>query len=480
MLSFDAATEVEQFVSSQNNKITLLGRANVHCARHDVEKAAKSNTYNKQNRTHDRKSNFTSFSRDRQSSYLGGKLDQGTQIYHQSSQPVSQSNYISHSQQQESSAPSGPVSFHQQQKNVYSNSISSYPHQTQPFSQFNPTAAVAAAAAAAAVAQAQQETLRLSNTHATHTQQIFTHSGMTMQQTSPHMDNITRVPEQNVQNVSVSNQTQYNQDQQISTNQSSLQHFDAQGSVMTAAIKAAALASAQHVQNVGLPHTPGTVPLPQSFSVGIQQPRLTGTQPLNSQIHHHPPLIPPARLPSYTGQPSSNDFNSSSNELTKYIFVQNLPTNTEITEIRDYFGMTHNVSIRDVSMEYDPNPKHNWCYAHLELNSVADASKIIHKASNLSGGGLIFKGRNLIVNVDRNPQVWPAVTTTPQYRAYNNNNMRTKEAPMISSSDPRKQILLKSFNNKGKAHGKRDNRGRGGIAKSGRERFRDPRMHRPR
>jgi len=163
------------------------------------------------------------------------------------------------------------------------------------------------------------------------------------------------------------------------------------------------------------------------------------------------------------------------------VFIENIPTNTQIPHLIDYFSMAHNITITNASMEYDPNPKNNWCYAHVEFNSIADAAKVIRKANS---DELVFKGRHLMASTDLNPpSTTPRVPPSNDYihaSGYTDRNVHSTTqygAPLSTPTDPRQRNQNNRHgsyrgHNKG---GYRGGRGRGGYS----GRMRDNRRDKP-
>jgi len=100
---------------------------------------------------------------------------------------------------------------------------------------------------------------------------------------------------------------------------------------------------------------------------------------------------------------------SSTTSLTTQCFVENLPRDSQPHDLVPFLsGLLGKVTTtKQCTMEYDPDPNANWCYAHIEFDSVQDASMMIQMSRH---GNLIFRGRHMTVSQDLNPP--PPLSTT--------------------------------------------------------------------
>jgi hypothetical protein len=103
----------------------------------------------------------------------------------------------------------------------------------------------------------------------------------------------------------------------------------------------------------------------------------------------HQPLPPPVRAPP-PRQPVS----------TK-IFLQNLPIDVTPKDVVQFLMKQHSVNVRRCTMEYDSDPNVHYCYAHIDVASPGEASRLVDESAQ----GLLkfLNGSILTASFDSRP-----------------------------------------------------------------------------
>jgi hypothetical protein len=130
------------------------------------------------------------------------------------------------------------------------------------------------------------------------------------------------------------------------------------------------------------PAMPFTCPQPYSMPPppAHQNSYPVSTNPYcNAQVNH-----PRMQVPFHQTPPPTK------------ILLENLPL---VATPRTIYAGLHQYSLRVTGciMEYDPDPKASWCYAHLDMATPDDASRCVWLAENSS---LEFQGRMLSASIE--------------------------------------------------------------------------------
>jgi hypothetical protein len=129
-------------------------------------------------------------------------------------------------------------------------------------------------------------------------------------------------------------------------------------------------------------------PYPQPYSMP-RPPAHQNSYQVSINPHFNAQVIPPRmQVPFHQAPPSTK------------ILLENLPLvatpHTISAGLHQY-----SLSVTCCIMEYDPDPKASWCYAHLDMASPDAASRCVWLAENSS---LEFQGRMLSASIDNSPK----------------------------------------------------------------------------
>jgi len=212
--------------------------------------------------------------------------------------------------------------------------------------------------------------------------------------------------------------------------------------------------------------------------------------PTTPYATHQQPLMVQQNPSNSQNQLFASDHSNATNNTR--LFIENLPPKTVVKNLISYFELTlgsgdGRFNVRSASLEFDSDPKANWCYAHVEFSNPSDATEVIRLANV---NGLIFSGRHLMASFDQQYQSSSIpLSSVPMHppappAAQNGNALVTLPNPGHPLMDPRRTHNPPPPNHMGgKAGGGRGFRGgnnnRGGRGAPGSGRNRENRRDRP-